>query len=292
MMPYGTAAGAEAALGRSMSWAEALWFRYSAAMPELWLTSHIALVYLVMYAVAPLPVMVLQQLAPAYALRHKLQPGVPQPSPVSVYLSYISESKGLTLSVLGPFPLIYSAAFKLFGVRTGLPLPSVWETAMHLVVYSLVEDYLSYWLHRFLHTKWGYEKIHSAHHEKTAPSGFAGSYATGTDLTLYTITLFFGPAIVPSHVTTHWLWFSIRIMEAFDAHCGLARFIPFFGGAEFHDYHHYAGKKTKSNFSSVFRYCDYIYGTNKGYMYHKRSLAKLKMKEVKHNMKGSSGKED
>jgi plant 4,4-dimethylsterol C-4alpha-methyl-monooxygenase len=43
----------------------------------------------------------------------------------------------------------------------------------------------------------------------------------------------------------------------------LARFIPFYGGAEFHDYHHYAGEKTRSNFSSVFTYCDYIYGTNK-----------------------------
>jgi hypothetical protein len=39
----------------------------------------------------------------------------------------------------------------------------------------LVEDYLTYWLHRFLHTKWGYEKIHHVHHEKTAPSGFAPS---------------------------------------------------------------------------------------------------------------------
>jgi sterol desaturase/sphingolipid hydroxylase (fatty acid hydroxylase superfamily) len=56
---------------------------------------------------------------------------------------------------------------------------------MHLVVYTLVEDYLTYWLHRFLHTKWGYEKIHHVHHEKTAPSGFA-----------------------------------IRLMEASDAHCG------------------------------------------------------------------------
>ncbi|XP_066357197.1 very-long-chain aldehyde decarbonylase GL1-10-like [Miscanthus floridulus] len=297
MMPYGTAAEAEAALGRSMTWAEALWFRYSAAMPDLWLTWHVALVYLVMYALAPLPVMILQQLAPGYALRHKLQPGVPQPSPVSAYLTYIWDSKGVTLSALGPFPLIYSAAFKLFGVRTGLPLPSVWETAMHLMVYSLVDDYLSYWLHRFLHTKWGYKKIHCIHHEKTAPTGFAAAYAAGTELSLYLVALFVGPAIVPSHITTHWLLYAIRIMEAFDTHCGyhfpfsLTRVIPFYGGAEFHDYHHYAGGKTHSNFGSLFTYCDYIYGTNKGYMHHKGNLAKLKM-EAEHNMKGNNGKEE
>jgi len=268
-MLYGTAAEAEAALGRSMTWVEALWFRYSAAMPELLLMWHVALVYLVAYALVPLPGMIIQQLAPGYALRHKLQPEVPQPSPVSAYLTYIWDSKGVTLSALGPFPLIYSAAFKLFGVRTGLPLPSVWETAMLLVVYSLVEDHLSYWLHRFLHTKWGYEKIHHIHHEKTAPSGFAAAYASGTELSLYLITIFAGPVIVPCHITMHWLWFTIRIMEAFDAHCGydfpfsLGALIPFSGGAEFHDYHHYAGGKTQSNFSSVFTYCDYIYGTNK-----------------------------
>ena len=38
---------------------------------------------------------------------------------------------------------------------------------------------------------------------------------------------------------------------------------PILGGAEFHDYHHYAGGKTHSNFGSLFTYCDYIYGTNK-----------------------------
>ncbi|KAG0521645.1 hypothetical protein BDA96_08G179100 [Sorghum bicolor] len=292
MMPYATAAEAEAALGRSMTWAEALWFRYSAAMPDLWLMWHIALVYLVVDALAPLPAMILQQLAPGYALRHK-------PSLVSTYLCYMRESTRVSLAILGPFPLVYTLTFKLFGVRTGLPLPSVWETGMHLVVYTLVEDYLTYWLHRFLHTKWGYEKIHHVHHEKTAPSGFAAVYSHGAELSLLAVTIFAGPAMVPCHVTTHWLWFAIRLMEASDAHCGynfpfsLAGLIPFFVGAEFHDYHHYAGGKTRTNFGSVFSYCDYIYGTNKSYLHHKRSLAKLKtMKEVEHNMKGSSVKED
>jgi hypothetical protein len=113
MMPYGTAAEAEAALGRSMTWAEALWFRYSAAMPDLWLMWHIALVYLVVDALAPLPAMILQQLAPGYALRHKLQPRVSQPSLVSSYLRYIRESTRVALAILGPFPLVYSVVFKV-----------------------------------------------------------------------------------------------------------------------------------------------------------------------------------
>lgn len=102
----------------------------------------------------------------------------------------------------------------------GLPLPSAWETVIQLVVYSLVEDYLSYWVHRFLHTRWGYEKIHCIHHEIRTPTGLAASYADGIELTMYVISTFAGLAIVPCHVTTHWLWFSIRIKEALDAHSG------------------------------------------------------------------------
>jgi sterol desaturase/sphingolipid hydroxylase (fatty acid hydroxylase superfamily) len=41
------------------------------------------------------------------------------------------------------------------------------------------------------------------------------------------------------------------------------KLIPFYGGAEFHDFHHYAGGQSRSNFSSIFTYCDYIYGTMK-----------------------------
>ncbi|CAM0871051.1 unnamed protein product [Alopecurus aequalis] len=52
------------------------------------------------------------------------------------------------------------------------------------------------------------------------------------------------------------------------------RLIPFYGGAEHHDYHHRVGARSQSNFSSVFTFCDYLYGTDKGYKYHKASLAK------------------
>ncbi|XP_058761780.1 calcium-dependent lipid-binding protein-like [Vicia villosa] len=34
-------------------------------------------------------------------------------------------------------------------------------------------------------------------------------------------------------------------------------------GSEHHDYHHYVGGQSQSNFASIFTYCDYIYGTDK-----------------------------
>lgn len=43
----------------------------------------------------------------------------------------------------------------------------------------------------------------------------------------------------------------------------LENYIPFYGGAEHHDYHHYIGGQSHSNFAPVFTHCDYIYGTDK-----------------------------
>lgn len=184
--------------------------------------------------------------------------------------------------VVGPLQLVSFPSIQMIGIRTGLPLPSGWEILSQLVVYFMVEDYTNYWMHRFLHGKWGYEKIHRVHHEYTAPIGFAAPYAHWAEVLILGIPSFLGPAMVPGHMITFWLWIALRQIEAIDTHSGydfpwsLTKFIPFYGGADHHDYHHYVGGQSHSNFASVFTYCDYIYGTDKGYRYQKKILKKLK----------------
>ncbi|XP_040957932.1 very-long-chain aldehyde decarbonylase GL1-11-like [Gossypium hirsutum] len=65
----------------------------------------------------------------------------------------------------------------------------------------------------------------------------------------------------------------------YDSPWAPTRFIPFYGGADYHDYHHYVGEQSQSNFALVFTYCDYIYGTDKGYQYHKKVLRKITIKK-------------
>ncbi|KAL2902158.1 Methylsterol monooxygenase 1-1, partial [Bienertia sinuspersici] len=172
-------------------------------------------------------------------------------------------------------------ALQLIGIRTGLPLPSKWEILIQLIVYFMIEDYTNYWLHRLLHCKWFYENIHKVHHEYTAPIGFAAPYAHWAEILIVGTPSLLGPAIAPCHMTTFWLWLVLRNIEAIDTHIGYefswspTKFIPFYGGAEYHDYHHYVGGQSQNNFASVFRYCDYIYGTDKGYRYQKKLLAKV-----------------
>lgn len=112
----------------------------------------------------------------------------------------------------------------MIGIRTGLPLPSFWEIAAQLLVYFMIEDYTNYWMHRWLHCKWGYEKIHRVHHEYTAPIGFAAPYAHWAEVLILGIPSFLGPAIVPGHMITLWLWIALRQIEAIDTHSGYASF--------------------------------------------------------------------
>ncbi|CAO2200928.1 unnamed protein product [Urochloa humidicola] len=335
MIPYSTAAEAEAALGRALSPAEAVWFCYSAAMPDCLLLWHNTLILFLVLTLAPLPLLLLERLAPSFAMRYKLQPQARRLSQQADVGRYFWDRAGVFTLVMVSFQILSYPVVKMAGTRMGLPLPSAWETAVQLLVYTLVEDYLSYWIHRLLHTGWAYGRIHHVHHEVTAPTGFAALYSHWAELVAFAIPVFVGPTIAPCHVTTHWrlvrlivsgwgwslkqlgggqaqalgpsrqppfpsqcllvssesntpwIWFAINLLEAIDTHSGYnfpfqpTKLIPFYGGAEFHDYHHYVGGQSKSNFGFVFTYCDYIYGTNKGYKYHKANMAKMKEKLAK-----------
>ncbi|KAH6771842.1 sterol C4-methyl oxidase 1-2 [Perilla frutescens var. hirtella] len=245
MLPYATLHEAEAALGRSLTAAETLWFNYSATKSDYILYCHNIIFLFLIFSLFPFYYLFLEYFFKNSVGSYKIQP-------------------------------------KIIGIRTSLPLPSLWEIALQLGVYFLVEDYTNYWVHRFLHCKWGYEKIHKVHHEYTAPIGFAAPYAHWAEILILGIPSFLGPAIAPGHMITFWLWIALRQIEAIETHSGYdfpwtpTKYIPFYGGPDYHDYHHYVGGQSQSNFASVFTYCDYIYGTDKGYRYQKKVLHQLR----------------
>ncbi|XP_071702659.1 methylsterol monooxygenase 1-2-like [Rutidosis leptorrhynchoides] len=280
MLPYATLQHAETAIGRSLTAAETLWFNYTANMSDYILYCHNIIFLFLIFTIVPLFYILIEHLFRDYITAYKIQPKVKY----SLYDNFkcYKDVMRMFILVVGPLQLVSYPSIQMIGVRTSLPLPSLMEIISQLTVYFLIEDYTNYWIHRFFHCKWGYEKIHKVHHEYTAPIGFAAPYAHWAEVLILGIPSFLGPAIVPGHMITFWLWIALRQIEAIETHSGyelpwtLTKYIPFYGGADYHDYHHYVGGQTQSNFASVFTYCDYIYGTDKGYRYQKRLMQQLR----------------
>ncbi|WJZ82369.1 hypothetical protein VitviT2T_002135 [Vitis vinifera] len=280
MLPYKTLQEAEAFLGRNLTFPETVWLNYSANKSDYFLYCHNILFLFLIFSVVPLPLTFMELSRSSGLDKFKIQPKV-RLSSADIFRCY-KDVMSMFFFVVGPLQLVSYPSIKMIGIRTSLPLPSGWEILMQLAVYFMVEDFTNYWIHRFLHCKWGYEKIHRVHHEYTAPIGFAAPYAHWAEILILGIPSFLGPAMAPGHIITFWLWIALRQIEAIDTHSGYdfpwspTKYIPFYGGADHHDYHHYVGGQSQSNFASVFTYCDYIYGTDKGYRYQKKLLAKLK----------------
>ncbi|KAL7083309.1 hypothetical protein ACP275_14G153300 [Erythranthe tilingii] len=284
MLPYRTLDEASVSLGRNLSFLETLWFEYSAEKSDYFLYCHNTIFLFIFYTILPLPYVVIELLRSKKIDGFKIQPNTK--NSLSDMLDCYRKVVITFVLAVGPLQIFSYPVIKMIGIRTSLPLPSTSEVLLQLLAYFLVEDYANYWLHRMLHNKWGYENIHRVHHEYTAPIGFAAPYAHWAEIIILGLASFLGPLIAPGHMVTFWLWMIVRQMEAVETHSGYdfpwspLKYIPFYGGAHFHDYHHFVGGKSQSNFASVFTYCDYIYGTNKGYLYKKEfEKAREKLKE-------------
>ncbi|KAL7123226.1 hypothetical protein ACP275_01G092400 [Erythranthe tilingii] len=280
MLPYATVEEAESVIGRSLTAAETLWFNYSATKSDYLLYCHNIVFLFILFSVVPFFFLFLEFFFEKSVSPYKIQPKVKLSFSDTLHC-YKSVMRMFFL-VVGPLQLVSYPSIKFIGIRTSLPLPPLWEIVLQLCTYFIVEDYGNYWIHRFLHCKWGYDKIHRVHHEYTAPIGFAAPYAHWAEILILGIPSFLGPAIVPGHMITFWLWIAFRQLEAIETHSGydfpwtLTKYIPFYGGSDYHDYHHYVGGQSQSNFASVFTYCDYLYGTDKGYRYQKKVLQQFR----------------
>ena len=159
-----------------------------------------------------------------------------------------------------------------FGMETGVPFPPIFKMAYQIALFFVMEDAGHYWLHRALH--WGplYKNIHKIHHQYSAPFGLAAEYASPIEVMLLGIPTIGSPILWCAitgdlHILTIYVWITLRLFQAIDAHSGydlpwsLHKIFPFWGGADFHDVHH---EKFIGNYSSSFRWWDYMMDTESG----------------------------
>lgn len=193
-------------------------------------------------------------------------------------LSYLKSGRDSTthnryfaLKLLTAFRLFHPMA-QYVGLATGVPFPSLLTIACQLAVFFVLEDTWHYWSHRALH--WGplYKNIHKIHHQYSAPFGLAAEYASPIEVMILGLGTVSAPILWCTitgnlHILTMYLWIVCRLFQAIDAHSGyefpwsLHHFLPFWAGAEHHDVHH---ERFIGNYSSSFRWWDYVFDTESG----------------------------
>lgn len=157
---------------------------------------------------------------------------------------------------------------RLSGVHAG-PLPSLPVIVGQVVFFIYLDDFLFYWMHRGLHTRWLYRRIHAWHHTILTPWAITGNYMHPVEFLLIGSLAMTGPLLVGAHVVTAWIWFLFRQWEAAEGHCGYefpwtpTHLVPFSDGAMHHDFHH---AKVKGNYAGFLGWTDLVFGTlSRGY---------------------------
>jgi len=175
-----------------------------------------------------------------------------------------------------------------------VPLPSLMTMAPQIAIFFVYEDFFHYLAHQALHTSILYKHIHKIHHKHSAPFGLAAEYAHPAEVFILGAGTITGPLLYcyitrNLHIFTVYVWITLRLFQAIDAHSGydfpwsLQHILPFWSGAEHHDFHHMA---FTNNYSTSFRWWDRIFGTDDKYLAYRKRLATAKA-----SMKSSS-KED
>ncbi|BBH03222.1 sterol-4alpha-methyl oxidase 1-1 [Prunus dulcis] len=104
MLPYQTLEEAASALGRNLTFAETLWFNYSASKSDYVLYLHNILFLFVIFSVVPLPLVFAEVLSWAGLDRYKIQPKVRLP--FSDMLKCYKDVMRMFILIVGPLQLV------------------------------------------------------------------------------------------------------------------------------------------------------------------------------------------
>ena len=149
------------------------------------------------------------------------------------------------------------------GIHMG-EMPAWWVVALQLLFFVYLDDFLFYWVHRGMHTKWLFRKIHNKHHRIRKPWAITGHYMHPVEFVLTGAISLAGPLLLGVHVYVLWLWVALRQWEAAEGHCGydfpwtITHIIPGNDGAHHHDFHH---SKVVGNFAGFLPLFDGLFKT-------------------------------
>ncbi|KAJ3205420.1 C-4 sterol methyl oxidase [Dinochytrium kinnereticum] len=261
---------------------EAAWLRLfeNSSNPAVTLAVVMFIWHEIVYFGRFLPYWILDQIP--YFQRYKIQPV--QHNTDAVWKVVVHALKSQLFIQLPMLFTFYPTAMTL-GMRfLQVPFPSLTTIALQNLYFMFMDDTYHYFAHRAMH--WGplYKHIHKFHHEYQAPFGLTAEYTHWIEVLVVGVGFFVGPlswAVVTRdtpdalHVVSMAVWLAVRLITTVDDHSGydfpwsIHHYLPFWGGADFHDYHHMA---FVGNYSATFRHWDWLFGTDVGYRKHSAKI--------------------
>lgn len=111
MLPYATLEEAATALGRNLTFAETLWFNYSAKKSDYYLYCHNILFLFVIFSVVPVPMVAIELLGFSSFDKYKIQPKVRLSS--SEMFGCYKDVMRMFFLVVGPLQLMSYPSIKV-----------------------------------------------------------------------------------------------------------------------------------------------------------------------------------
>jgi 4-alpha-methyl-delta7-sterol-4alpha-methyl oxidase len=197
---------------------------------------------------------------PAPLRRYRIQNRRPRPQELvwPSVRSWLVNNLTMLVGVVAFWPLL-----ALSGIHSG-PLPPWWAIVGSIVFFIYLDDFLYYWMHRAMHSRWLYKNIHGWHHRIVTPWALTGHYMHPLEYGTTGAVALLGPLLLGSHVVVVWLWFCVRQWEAAEGHCGYefpwtpTHLLPGNDGALHHDVHH---ARVRGNYAGFLTIWDGVFGT-------------------------------
>ncbi|KAL6055655.1 Methylsterol monooxygenase 1 [Balamuthia mandrillaris] len=150
-------------------------------------------------------------------------------------------------------------------------IPEWYNIVWRMFLCLVIEDAWHYHVHRLMHHPRLYKYVHKIHHNFSAPFSMVAEYAHPVETLVLGAGFFIGVFFLCNHLALLWIWTVVRLWETCDVHSGYSiplnpfHFLPFYGGAKFHDFHH---SNFNGNYASTFTWWDWFYGTDKQWKQH------------------------
>lgn len=143
---------------------------------------------------------------------------------------------------------------------TAFPAPSLLRTAVAYMVCLTAEELGFYAVHRAVHSRALYTRVHKLHHTFSAPVALASTYCTPTEHLLSNLApIILGILAVDAHWSLTIMFFLALETATLATHSDYN--IPGLNDALQHDWHHYSFTE---NFGPV-GWMDELLGTNRAY---------------------------